>query len=52
MKKKKHILDVYIGGEEDSPEDLSPEMIDKFFSKKEIIVVFIILVIMLLIAGV
>lgn len=51
-KKKKHILDLYIGGEKDSPADLSPEEYGHFFSKKRLLIVFIILVVMLLIAGV
>lgn len=51
-KKKKHILDLYIGGERDPPSDLSPERYGHFFSKKRLLIVFIILVIMLLIAGV
>jgi hypothetical protein len=54
MKKKKvkHVLDLYIGGEKDNPEDLSPEGYGKFFNKKWIWVVFLVLVIMLLLAGV
>jgi len=51
-KKKKHILDLYIGGERDSPADLSPEGYGHFFSKKRLLIVFIILIIMLLVAGV
>jgi hypothetical protein len=52
MRKRKHILDVYVGGEEDSPEEFSPEFIDRFFSLKKIFIIFLILVVMLLIAGV
>jgi hypothetical protein len=51
-KKKKHILDLYIGGERDPPQDLSPEAYSHFFSKKRLLIVFTILVVMLLIAGV
>jgi len=51
MKKKKKILDLYIGGESDSPDVLSPEAYGHFFSKKRLLIVFVILVIMLLIAG-
>jgi len=54
MKKKKvkHVLDLYIGGERDNPDDLSPEGYGKFFNKKWVWITFIVLVIMLLIAGV
>jgi len=54
MKKKKlkHILDIYIGGERDNPDDLSPEEYEHFFNKKWIWITFIVLVVMLLIAGV
>ena len=50
MKKKKHVLDLYIGGERDDPDDLSPEEYGHFFSKKRLLIVFVILLIMLLIS--
>ena len=55
MRKKKkirHVLDIYMGGERDSPDDLSPEDYGRFFNKKWVWITFIVLVILLLVAGV
>ncbi|NIO44021.1 MAG: hypothetical protein GTN36_00495 [Candidatus Aenigmarchaeota archaeon] len=54
MKKKKlkHVLDLYIGGEKDNPDVLSPEGYGRFFNKKWIWITFLALVVLLLLAGV
>lgn len=51
-KKEKELLDLYIGGERDDPEDLSPEEFGHFFSKKLLLITFIVLLVLSLIAGV
>ena len=51
MKKRKKI-DAYIGGENDSWNDMLPEDFSQFFSKEKILIVFVILVVMLLLAGI
>jgi len=51
-KNKNHVLDLYIGGERDPEDVLSPEEFGHFFNKKWVFIVFIVLLIMLLIAGV
>ena len=51
-KKRKHILDIYMGGERDPAKLIVPEDLGKFFDKKMVFLVFFVLLIMLLIAGV
>ena len=51
-KKKKHIIDIYMGGERDPDNVIVPEDLGKFFDKKTLLTVFIVLLILLLVAGV
>lgn len=51
-RKKKNILDIYMGGERDPEKLIIPKDLGKFFDKNTLIAVFIILLILLLVAGV
>ena len=52
MKKKKNMLDIYMGGERDPEKLVIPKDLGKFFDKKTLLTVFFVLVILLLVAGV
>ena len=52
MKKKKNMIDIYMGGERDPEKAIIPKDLGKFFDKKTILTIFVVLVILLLVAGV
>jgi hypothetical protein len=49
--KKKHITDVYVGGERDPEKVMIPKDLGHFFNKERLLVVFVVLVVLLLLAG-
>ena len=50
-RKKKNILDIYMGGERDPEKLIIPKDLGKFFDKKTLLTVFAVLITLLLIAG-